>query len=74
MTFLGLKDLVQTFRMATCTAKPGASLHVADRLLLRTSHEVDCKLLGPGSIVPLKQIEYGIYADLITIYPPPYSI
>ena len=27
-----------------------------------------------GSIVPLKQIEYGVYADLIIIYPKPYSI
>ena len=25
-------------------------------------------------IVPLKQIEYGVYADLIVIYPKPYSI
>ena len=25
-------------------------------------------------IVPLKQIDYGVYGDLITIYPKPYSI
>ena len=27
-----------------------------------------------GSIVPLKYIEYGVYGDLIIIYPKPYSI
>ena len=25
-------------------------------------------------MVPLKQIEYGVYGDLITTYPKPYSI
>ena len=27
-----------------------------------------------GFIVPLKQIEYGVYGDFIIIYPKPYSI
>ena len=27
-----------------------------------------------GVIVPLKWIEYGVYGDLIIIYPKPYSI
>ena len=27
-----------------------------------------------GFIVPLKWIDYGVYADLILIYPKPYSI
>ena len=27
----------------------------------------------PVCIVPLKQIEYGLYGDLIMIYPKPYS-
>ena len=29
---------------------------------------------GLGFIVPLKLIEYGVYGDLTTIYPKPYSI
>ena len=28
----------------------------------------------PQNIVPLKYIKYGVYGDLITIYPKPYSI
>ena len=37
------------------------------------------KTVGPElsqnrSIVPLKKIEYGVYGDLIIIYPKPYSI
>ena len=31
-------------------------------------------MLLPTSIVPLKQIEYGVYGDLIIRYPKPYSI
>ena len=30
------------------------------------------KPLNP--IVPLKQIEYGVYGDLVIMYPKPYSI
>ena len=29
---------------------------------------------GLGFIVPVKQIEYGVYGDLIILYPKPYSI
>ena len=29
---------------------------------------------GLGSIAPLKYIEYGVYGDLIIIYPKPFSI
>ena len=29
---------------------------------------------GPGSIVPLKYIEYGVYGDVIIICPKQYSI
>ena len=31
-------------------------------------------LRHPGGIFSLKSIEFGVYADLITIYPTPYSI
>ena len=30
--------------------------------------------LWPGHIVPVKQIEYGVYGDLIIVYPKPYWI
>ena len=36
--------------------------------------ERESSKVGPGPIVPLKQIEYGVYGDLIIIYPKPYSI
>ena len=32
------------------------------------------RVQGLGYIVPLKWMEYGIYGDLIIIYPKPYSI
>ena len=40
---------------------------------------VDCRtsvetLATVRAIVPLKQIEYGVFGDLIVIYPKPYSI
>ena len=30
--------------------------------------------LGSAFIIPLKQIEYGVYGDLVIMYPKPYSI
>ena len=27
-----------------------------------------------GDVVPLKYIEYGVYGDLLIIYPKPYSV
>ena len=31
-------------------------------------------LAGEGVLIPLKQIEYGAYGNLVIIYPNPYSI
>ena len=35
---------------------------------------LELRAQGSGFIVLLKQIEYGVYGDLIIIYPKPYSI
>ena len=47
---------------------------VAPRYNHKVGFEVqgDCKLRS--SIVPLKYIEYGVYGDLMKMYPKPYSI
>ena len=41
---------------------------------LQSTNSTSHATIASMSKVPLKQIEYGVYGDLINIYPKPYSI